>query len=259
MRTIKWLIKVVFILSLIVFVIAFLEKDKLPPKEEILKELYGAPLQTKTKADQFQKTVGGITYTIDPQFDYELYGLVVSYHHSDVWWDMEHKEWNDFLNNEDIGVAWGENLRSGVYADMRFSSGSWTLYWDFKFGTPPSKQKAIISKFNPYQVSNNHVLPDNDSIAALMLSVKKGDQIWMKGYLVNYITDEWEGQWRRSSTTRDDSGSGACEAVYVKDFKILKRADNIWRSAYPISKTSMLTCLILYVIVFSLEAFRLGR
>ncbi|MFA5148442.1 MAG: hypothetical protein WC491_04875 [Candidatus Omnitrophota bacterium] len=256
MKAVKFMIRTALVFSVALFAVSFVLKDSLPPKEEILKQLYREPVQAKTDAGGFEKKMGGYTYTIIPKYSYELYGLVVSYHHSSVFWDMEHKEWQDFLNNKDIGVVWGSNISTGVYRDLRFTSGSWTLYWDFKFGTFQEKQREIMVNFSQNCISNNHVLPANDRISDLIMSVEKGDQIWMKGYLVNYTTPKWEGFWRESSTVREDRG---CEVVYVTDFKILKKADQGWRAAYPLSKFMMIGFLVLYIIAFSIEAFATGR
>ncbi|MFA5094737.1 MAG: hypothetical protein WC512_05785 [Candidatus Omnitrophota bacterium] len=259
MKAIKFMIKTAFLFSVILFAAAFAEKDKLPPKDEILPELYSEPAQKPTNMNSFSIKTGSCAYTIEPKFDYELYGLVVSYHHSSVFWDMEHKQWQDYLNNKDMGVVWGSNISSGTYLDMKFTSGSWTLYWDFKWGTPAAKQKEIMDKFDPSKISNNHILPADDRIAKLVMSAERGDQIWMKGYLVNYTTPCWENFWRASSTTRDDTGSHACEVVYVTDFKILRKADQTWRAVYELMKFAMPLCLVLYIIVFSIEAFTTGR
>jgi len=116
-----------------------------------------------------------------------------------------------------------------------------------------------MDKFDPSKISNNHILPADDRIAKLVLSAERGDQIWMKGYLVNYTTPCWENFWRASSTTRDDTGSHACEVVYVTDFKILRKADQTWRAVYELMKFAMPLCLVLYIIVFSIEAFTTGR
>jgi hypothetical protein len=139
---------------------------------------------------------------------------------------------------------------------MRFTSGSWTLNMDAKFGTSPSRRQEIFTNFSPNCISNNHVLPANDRISALIMNAGKGDQIWMKGYLVDYTTPKWEGSWRESSTVRDDRG---CEVVYVTDFKIQRKADQGWRTAYEMSKLLMLSSLVLYIIAFSIEAFMTGR
>ena len=40
---------------------------------------------------------------------------------------------------------------------------------------------------------------------------------------------------RTSSTRRNDRGNGACEAVYVTEFEILREANAAWRTVYKLS------------------------
>jgi len=76
------IIKIILLISIILFGISFFQKGKLPDKEDVLEQLYQEPLQTETDAAPFKTERGGIVYDISPLYDYELYGLIVSYHHS---------------------------------------------------------------------------------------------------------------------------------------------------------------------------------
>ena len=67
-----------------------------------------------------------------------------------------------------------------------------------------------------------------------ILKVRPGDQIYFKGYLVNY-SQPANQFFRGTSTVRDDTGNGACETVFVTDFKILKRANPVWRAVKPLA------------------------
>lgn len=241
----KKIIKAILFISIIVFAVSFFQKDNFPDKKEILEKLYQDPLQTETNEISFEKEKGGIIYTINPLYDYELYGMVVSYHHSAGWWDYYHKKWNDFINIKDICVIFGDNLLSEVYKEMEFKSGSWTCYSEFKSGTP----KEIWSKFKNSCVSNNHLLSAGEDINKIIMSAEKGDQIYLKGYLAEY--SHTGGSFRRgSSATREDTGNGACETIYVSDFKILKKANPLWRFAFSFSKYSIIGCLIFLTIFF---------
>ena len=53
----------------------------------------------------------------------------------------------------------------------------------------------------------------------------RGDQIKIKGYLVDYKVAK-DGQTlftRGTSTTRTDNGNGACETIYVEDVEIIRK------------------------------------
>jgi hypothetical protein len=61
--------------------------------------------------------------------------------------------------------------------------------------------------------ANMHMIPSDVRVAAALRKVREGDDVRIDGWLVQVdAADGW--RWR-SSTTRDDTGSGACELVYV--------------------------------------------
>jgi len=71
----------------------------------------------------------------------------------------------------------------------------------------------------------------------------------LKGYLVSY-SKKGESFVRTSSITRDDVEDGACEVIYVTDFKILKKSNTFWQEIFTLSKYSSITSFILMVILF---------
>jgi hypothetical protein len=164
--------------------------------------------------------VHGNTYTVEPLFEYELYGMIVSRHHSDNWFDYHHEEWKDFLNVADLCVVYGDNISSGIYRKMRFSSQDYYCYGQFD-----KNEDAVVFSENSF--SNNHVLSDKPSLIRMVKQVWPGDQVYMKGYLVNYYRQGHADQDRPSSISRDDRG---CEVIFLKDFKILRSASSMWRT-----------------------------
>ena len=235
MKIIKWIL----FISLIVFGISFFQKDKLPEKNEIVSQLLQEPVQKKTKQVPFEVEKNGVAYTITPLYDYELNGLIVSYNHSDSWWDYYHRKWGDFLNIKDVCVVWGENIKSGVYQKMKFTSGSWTCY--FKSDT-----REEWGKFRDDNLSNNHLLADDEIIEKVILSAKKGDQIHLKGFLASY--SKKDGTFTRgTSINRTDKGNHACETIFLTDFQILKSANQEWRLASALSKYLIIICLVLSI------------
>jgi len=226
-----------FFVFIALLVVSGLNKDKYPQVFEILPELYIQPLQTTTQAVPFKIIKKGLTYNIVPVYNYELYGMVVSYHHSSSWSDYYHQEWKDYLNYKDIGLIWGSALKSGVYHHMKFKSGSWTLYWQ------PKNRLYRGPEFRNDEGSNNHVLSNDPKVTSAIMNSERGDQIYMKGYLVNYSNKD-NGSTRNTSTVRSDSG---CEVVYVTDFKILKKANVLLRLTYKVCKYGALISFLLLV------------
>ena len=236
-------IKITLLIGITLFIYSYFQKDNLPPKDEILPEFYQAPLQTETHTSSFKIEQGGIIYDITPLFNYELYGLVVSYHHSESWLDYYHERWKDFINLKDICVIWGSNIETGIYKDLKFSNGSFTCYIDFKRGI---NRQATVEKFRGDALSNNHLLAISNQISQEIMRTEDGDQIYLKGYLVEYSHDNKPP--RKTSTTRTDQGNGACETIYLTDFKILKRVNNFWRSVNIFSKYFIIASIILLII-----------
>jgi hypothetical protein len=244
MKTNK-IIKLMLLVGVVIFVMAIFKKNKLPGIDEIFENLFTDPIQTETNIAPFEVRKDKFIYRIEPLYNYELYGLVVSYNDSSKWYDYYHKQSNDFINIKDIGVLWGENIKNEIYKYMTFSSGSWTLYCDFKSGTT----REIWSKFKNECMSNNHLLPGSSEIKDTIKEVRKGDQIYLKGYLVKYSHSGWDSP-RGTSTTRADTGGSACETIFVTEFEILKRSNIFWNVIYKISKYLIILCLSLLFILF---------
>jgi hypothetical protein len=168
--------------------------------------------------------VGGIDYRVQPLYKYDIYGLVVSKHDANTWWDYLHKEWNDKLNVIDLCVVWGENVRDGAYRGISFSSGQFTCNYE-------TSSSEAWAAFDTSAISNNHLLAADPLLARTMRDTRIGDQIHVRGYLAEYSHNHGFPFKRGTSTVRTDSGNGACETVYVEDFEVLSRGGGFWPKA----------------------------
>ncbi len=252
MIILKRIIQLLFLFSLVVFAYSYFQKDNLPQQLEILTELYQTPRQEITQVKPFTVQKGGISYNITPLFDYELYGLVVSYNNSNNWLDYYHEKWKDFINIKDLCVIWGSNIETGVYQDLKFRNGSWTCYIDHKRGSDP---QLAFSKYKNNTLSNNHLLSDNELFDQKIMEAETGDQVYFKGYLAKYSIVGQSGG-RGSSISRDDTGNGACETIYLTDFKIIKKGNILWHSAYNYSKNSIIVFFFVLLTIFLYEVVR---
>ncbi|MFH0924112.1 MAG: hypothetical protein V1872_00515 [bacterium] len=242
----KNLVKLILLVSTILFIAAFFQKDKLQDNKDVLEQLYQEPIQTKVDVAPFEKRVNEITYTITPLYFYELYGMVVSYHHSKSWWDIYHyRMWKDFINIKDICVVWGDNIKTEVYKEMKFSSDPWTCFWKW-----PNQE--IGAKFQSMCLSNNHLVSENKELNKEIMKVRKGDQIYLKGYLARYSHSN-NSFYRGTSTVRTDTGNGACETIYLEDFRILKKANPQWRLVFSFTIYVIICCVIILIVIFFKE------
>jgi len=166
--------------------------------------------------------VGGVTYTVRPVADYEIWGLVVSAHDSDTWWDWIHKAWHDELNVVDLCVVFAENVARGGYVGLDYSSGQFVCY--VQTGSSERWQR-----FSMRALSNNHLLADRPSVVGKLRAVQVGDQVHIRGVLAEYAHNHGFAFRRGTSLTRDDTGNGACETIYVQDIEVLRAGGGPWR------------------------------
>jgi len=191
----------------------------LPGDINYVPQIQNEPVQTATKKNTFDAIYSGVNYNIEPEFDYDLYGMVVSFRHHDGQSRM-HRQSNDHLNMMDVCVVWGDNTTNPHLNKIDFWNGIFTC--NFK-----TRDQAAWDAFDIYQVSNNHLISDNDLVRDRVKKIRIGDQIRVRGYLASYGSED--GGKRGTSTTRLDTGDGACETIYVENFEIVAAAANYWR------------------------------
>ncbi len=243
------LLGLIFLLFVLLAVVAYQNKDDLPPESFYDHALLEDPLQTKTRLQRFRTEANGIVYTINPLFDYELNGVVVSHYVSGSLGDIyHHDKWKDFINIKDICVIWGHNAASGVYRDMEFDNSPWICwaYWP---------DREVRNRFSDHQLSNNHLLANDPDVNQAIMEAEPGDQIYFRGVLASYSHSNNQFQ-RGTSTSRTDRGNGACETIFVTDFQILKKANTGWRALYSWAKIGAAVSLVAFGVVFFVSPVR---
>lgn len=232
-------LKYFLILNLVLLVTAIWRSDMLPPATDLSPILLNEPVQTQVTQAAFLTKSNDINYSIQPLYEYDLVGLVVSKHDANTWWDSIHREWNDHLNIVDLCVVWGNNVRNGVYQEINFSSGQFTC----NFST---NSNEVFAAFDQSAISNNHLLTDQPSIAKRIRSVRVGDQIHFRGHLVEYSHNQGFPFKRGTSIVRTDTGNGACETVFIDSFDIIKGGGRPWRILVWVASALLLLGLIVW-------------
>jgi hypothetical protein len=236
-------ILVLLIFSIIAFIYSYFARNKLPDQNDILSSLNQEPEQVETTQDPFQIQKEDILYHITPKFSYEQYGLVVADYDSESWYDFAHK--NDPLNTKDLCIVWGTNIQNDVYQQMKYSHGEWTCYAEFK----TEIDSSWYEKFSGSHLANNHLLPADDVIYEKIKNSHIGDQVYIKGLLVDYSIETSEGRTglRKTSTIRDDTD---CEIIYTTEFEVLREGNSTLYLINAISKYSIIILAILFIILF---------
>lgn len=111
------------------------------------------------------------------------------------------------LSPTDLALGWQRMRDDAVLSRLAIGQSSrWYRYrWQ---GEPPLPPQEIARSS-----ANMHMIPFDQATARALRQVRAGDGVRIDGWLVEATTgDGW--RWR-SSLTREDTGAGGCELVYV--------------------------------------------
>jgi hypothetical protein len=209
-----------FVVCLALLLGAWYMKNRPVAPEEIDAALLRPPSQTATARAPFAFVFGGATVRVKPVAEYSAFGLVMSQNDVESFADIYHDA--SSVDTKDLCLLWGRSLRSEDFHQVRVTSGPFTCY----FRHPPG------IRFEPNDLGNHHLITDDDGLRRRLSTVHDGDQVHMRGLLVDYQMDTWGERWRETSTVRDDDG---CEVVFVEGFTVLRPAAAIWRRIHRAS------------------------
>ena len=226
----------VIAISFVVLIVSFWNRNDLPANAEYVAGIAQEPRQLGTGKRPFDAVFKEVTYRVEPEFAYDITGMIVSYRHHDNNSRM-HALANDHLNMLDVCVIWGDNLANERLHKIDFWNGIFTC-------NVKTRDQQAWDAFNMDQLSNNHLISDDDFVRRQVRKIRIGDQIRVRGYLASYSSGG--GYKRGTSTTRTDTGDGACETIYVEDFEIVKPATSTWRLSMWISLAVLLAGLFVH-------------
>ena len=146
-------------------------------------------------------------FTLTPLAEFSLTARVLS--RSDYSFDHAAA-----LSPTDLAFGWGRMSDSSVLAQLDISqSGRW-YYYHWSTDEPPIPKDEIIRSS-----ANMHMIPADDAVRTVLRHVHAGDIVHLEGELIE--AHGKDGSVWRSSMTRDDTGDGACEVVYVRKLVVM--------------------------------------
>ena len=231
----------VVVLSFFWLVVSFWNRNDIPGSIDYVAAIADEPRQTRTTRKSFDASWDEVDYLVEPEYDYDLVGMIVSFRHHDNNSRM-HRLADDHLNMLDVCVVWGSNTRGAELDKIDFWNGTFTC-------NVKTRDQEAWESFDMDQLSNNHLISDDESIRDRVRDVKVGDQVRVRGVLASY---ESPGGRRGTSTTRTDAGDGACETIYVDRFEIVRPATSPWR----ISMYAALAILLAGLLKFFSRPFK---
>lgn len=111
------------------------------------------------------------------------------------------------LSPMDLALGWGPMSDETVLRELSISQGNRWYHWR-------ASQLPIARRDIERHSANMHMIPADDGVAYLLGEVVEGSIVQLRGYLVAVqAADGW--RWR-SSLSRDDTGGGSCELVFVE-------------------------------------------
>jgi len=125
--------------------------------------------------------------------------------------DNYHFDAESDISPTDLALGWGRMSDSAVLRLVDVDQGGRFYSWSVHEFPIPRREIETHS-------ANMHMVPADATVARTLKRVRVGDVVTIEGDL---IEADKPGGWKwRSSLTRDDTGDGACELVYVTDLTI---------------------------------------
>lgn len=113
------------------------------------------------------------------------------------------------LSPTDLALGWGRMSDGAVLSNLDIRQGGRWYHYTWDTAQPPIPLPEIIRSS-----ANMHFIPATDDVAEALSRVREGQVVRFQGLLVEATrADGW--RWR-SSLSRDDSGGGACEVVWLE-------------------------------------------
>lgn len=120
---------------------------------------------------------------------------------------------NDFFD-VDLGLAWGDHIEALKARYIFYQDHRW-LFW--RSDTPVAEaERGDVTA----HAGNAHMIPAEGrrGLDRAIRWAQVGDAVTIDGYLVTVYDSAWQPV-TRSSTSRNDSGAGACEIIWVERFQ----------------------------------------
>jgi hypothetical protein len=104
----------------------------------------------------------------------------------------------------DLALGWEDMSREDVISALEIRQSNRFYFWR-------TREFPIPRRDIETQSANMHIVPATPEALQALRAVRKGDRVRIGGYLVNVRHEN--GETWRTSTTRTDTGAGACEIV----------------------------------------------
>ncbi|WAC43649.1 hypothetical protein OU997_15455 [Pseudomonas sp. SL4(2022)] len=116
------------------------------------------------------------------------------------------------LSPTDLALGWGPMADPEVLRHISISQRNRWYFWR-------AEQLPIERRQIEINSANMHLIPATPAVASTLSKLKAGQQIRLTGQLVRVDGDD--GYRWVSSLSREDTGDGACELIWVEQLQLL--------------------------------------
>jgi hypothetical protein len=168
------------------------------------------PVQTATERPAFTVATRKGPVRLQPRYGFEVSAVVA---------EAERYRMDDsaFLSPLDLALVWGKLPEEPYWNQVRYQQTGRYYLWST---SSPELDPAYIQEHS----SNMHMIPADANIRRALLSAGHGDWVRLRGLLVDAAGPD--GFTWSTSTSRLDSGAGACELVWVEEAQV---GDRVYR------------------------------
>ena len=93
------------VLSFVWLLVSFWNRNEIPASINYIAGIANEPQQKRTQRQSFRASWDEVDYLVEPEYDYDLVGMIVSFRHHDDNSRM-HRLADDHLNMLDVCVVW---------------------------------------------------------------------------------------------------------------------------------------------------------
>ena len=253
MENFKWVNRAALIFLVLLFAWTYFAKNNYRNVDDAHPDVLKEPVQKEAiNQEPIEFSKDDYQYSLKPLYEFELNAMIVN--------RLDYRKFSiskkDSVFPMDLCVVWGDNVKSKVYQSkmLSFSQDFRMCFWRW-FGN---------LEFNNNQAANVHLIIKEESLADKLKLLSSGDQVKVKGQLVN-VSAKNTGQSdignssafnMRSSTIRNDTGPGACEIINVEDIEIIKKGNPLAFTLYRLSYPLLIILIILNIAWFLIKNYK---
>jgi hypothetical protein len=168
------------------------------------------PIQEETRRAPFVRLTRRGEVRVQPRAAFDVSAVVAA---------AEPYSFDDgaFLSPVDLVLTWGELPREPYRSRVSYYQLTRYYFWR-------SRDAGLDGSYIATHSANMHLIPATNNLARALAHVGGGDLVRVRGLLVD--VEAADGFRWRTSLSREDTGPGACELVWIEE---LQRGHRLYR------------------------------